>query len=152
MAGYVGDENAELLAIQREEIVEVAGDRAHGEIASRDLHASDAGHCARENRGLDPPRNFEFFVDDEQAMLIGEGAVGRHIAKAADKKQETESFVVGSTSPQTKVGEIAVEHKCTKDRETNGEDAEFPVHGCPKPRDRKTIRLAVRPPTMASTR
>jgi hypothetical protein len=58
VAGYVGDENTELVAIQHEEIVEVAGDRAHGEIASGDLEASDAGHCPRENRGLDPPRKF----------------------------------------------------------------------------------------------
>jgi hypothetical protein len=75
---------------------------------------------------LDLARNFELFVDGHQAMLIGEGTVGGHITKAADEKQEAESFVIGSTAPQTKVGEIAVEHKCTKDRETNGEDAVFP--------------------------
>jgi len=100
--------------------------RAHREIASGDLQASDVGHCARENRGLDLARDFELFVDGEQAMLIGEGAVGGHIAKAADEKQESENFVAWSAVPQTKAGEIAVEHKCTKDYKTKGEEAVFP--------------------------
>ena len=95
MARDVCDENAELAAIQHEEIVEIAGDRAHREIASGNLQASDAGHCARENRGLDLAGDFELFVYGEQARYpSGEGAVGGHIAKAADEKQESENYVV----------------------------------------------------------
>src|SRR5580658_2958983 len=96
VAGDVSDENAELIFLGRKEIVEISGNRAHGEIASSDLEASDAGHFARENRGLDLARDFKLFVDRKQTMLICEGAVGRHVAEAADEKQETERFEVRS--------------------------------------------------------
>src|SRR5271169_1411915 len=46
VAGDVGNETAELTAFERKEIVEVAGDGTHGEIASSDLQASNAGHFA----------------------------------------------------------------------------------------------------------
>src|SRR5579864_4174707 len=115
VAGDVCDENAELAAIEREEIIEIAGDRAHREIASGDLQASDVGYCARENRGLDLACDFELFVDGQQAMLIGEGAVGGHIAKAADEKQEAECFGVRSVQ-QAKAAEVTVEHSGTKDQ------------------------------------
>src|SRR5258706_646365 len=86
VAGDVGDENAELIAFEHEEIIEIAGNSTHREIASSDFQASDAGHFTRENRRLDLARNFKLFVDSEQAMLIGEGAVGGHVAEAADEK------------------------------------------------------------------
>jgi hypothetical protein len=75
-----------LIAFEREEIVEIASDNTHGEIASNDLHAGDARHFTRKNRGLDLARDFKLFIDGEQAMLIGEGAVGGHIAEAADER------------------------------------------------------------------
>ncbi len=96
------------------EIVEIANDRAHREIASSNLQASDAEHCARENRRLDLASDIELFVYSEQAMLISEITVGGHIAKAADEKQESENYVVQSSAPQTKVSEIAAQTKAPK--------------------------------------
>src|ERR1700733_6133971 len=80
----VGDENTKAIFFKREEIVEIAGDRAHWEIASGDLQTGDAGHFARENRGLNLLRDFQLFVDGQQAMFVGESAVSRYVAQAAD--------------------------------------------------------------------
>ena len=50
VTGNIRNENAELIFFQREEIVEIAGDRTHREITSGDVQTSDAGHFARKNR------------------------------------------------------------------------------------------------------
>jgi hypothetical protein len=39
VAGYVGDQDAEVLVVDDEEVVEIAGDGAHGDVASSDFEA-----------------------------------------------------------------------------------------------------------------
>lgn len=71
--------------------------------------------------------NFELLVDGEQAMHAHwRRCGGRPHSQGSRQKTRNRELRGWVHRAKTNVGEIAVEHKCTKDRETNGEDAVFP--------------------------
>ena len=70
VACYVGDENAELIALERKEIVEITGDGTHGEIASGDFDSDKARNFARQDGCLNLLANFKFFLNREKTLLL----------------------------------------------------------------------------------
>ena len=75
VSSNVGNENAETIVVHGNEIVKITGDGAHGDIASGDFEARVIGNRFRKNGRLDGARNFEFFVDGKQFLLVGKNAV-----------------------------------------------------------------------------
>ena len=63
MAGHVGDEDADVLVIDSNEIVEIAGNGSHGGVTSGDIEARQLGNRVREDGELDLASHFEFFVE-----------------------------------------------------------------------------------------
>ena len=88
VASHVGDQNADAFFVEDEEIVEIAGDGAHGEVASGDVEASEGRNGLRERGGLNLLSDFELFLDGEEPLFVGEGAAGRDISEAADESEK----------------------------------------------------------------
>src|SRR5271165_2943545 len=124
VAGNVGNQNAELVVAEHQEIVKIAGHRAHGQITRGDLRARENRHGAGQNRGLDLARDGQLAVDGQQAVLVGKRAVSGHIPEAGDEEQEAEGFGVRSV-PQAEAGKVALKHKSAKNEQAEVEDAQF---------------------------
>src|SRR3954467_9899703 len=63
VAGYVGDEEAGLLRVGEEEVVEVSGYGGHGNVAGGDVEVSGLRVVPGQNRSLDAARDLEFFLN-----------------------------------------------------------------------------------------
>jgi hypothetical protein len=96
VAGDVSDENAEPTGFQHKEIVEIAGDGTHGEIARGDFDSGQARDFARQGRCLNLLGNFKFFLDREKTLLLRENAVSHEVTQVEYKGEEPYEFDVAS--------------------------------------------------------
>ena len=99
MAGDVGDEEAGLLAIGDEEVVEVAGDGGHGNVAGGDLKVVGLGIGQGENRGLDAACDFEFFLNFAELVVAREAALRGYVAEGCEEEGEAERFDIVKGEP-----------------------------------------------------
>src|SRR5580700_5481108 len=120
---HVGDENAEMIPFECQEIVEIARDGAHGEIARSDYDPGAARNIARQDGCLDLLGNFEFLLNGEEAFLFGENAVGHEIAEGANEKKKTSRLQVASAN-QAEPGEISMKNEDRKNTQTHSNHAE----------------------------
>ena len=121
--GDVGDENAEMIPFERQEIVEVARDSAHWEIPRGDFDPSPARDVPRQNGCLDLLSNLKLFLDREEALLFGENATGHEIAEGANKKKKASRLQVASAN-QVEPGEIGMKNEQRENTQAQGNYAE----------------------------
>src|SRR5690348_2928081 len=70
VSGHVGNENAEVLIVDLNEIVEITTDRSHGTEARDNLEPRKLRQSMRKNGKLNLPGHLEFIVECQQ--LCGE--------------------------------------------------------------------------------
>src|SRR5262249_49957399 len=70
MAGNIGDEDADVLLVNLNEIVKIAGDGSHGKKSRGDLETGKRRNRVWEDRELDLSGHLEFIVEREK--LLGE--------------------------------------------------------------------------------
>src|SRR4051812_2188093 len=75
VAGYVGDKEAGLLRIGEEEVVEISGDRGHGNVTSGDVEMAGLRVGWRKDRGLDPACDFEFLLNFTELVVAFKAAL-----------------------------------------------------------------------------
>jgi len=124
VTGDVGDENAELIACERKEIVEIAGDGAHGQITRGYFDSGQPRNFTRQDGCLNLLGDFKFFLNREKALLLGENAVSNEVTQAEYKGEKPYWFDVASTK-HAKANEISVKNEEPVNDKAHGHDAEF---------------------------
>ena len=124
VAGHVGDENAYLIAFERKEIIEIIGNRAHGEIAGRDVDPGEARHFAGQDGCLNLLGDFKFLLNREEIFFLGENAVSDEETQTEYKSEKPDWFDVTSAK-HPKADEISVKNEETVNNKPRGHDAEF---------------------------
>ncbi len=95
MAGDIGNQHANAFVVDHQEIVEVAGDSAHREMAGGDVEPRQARDFTGKERGLNLACDFEFFVDFEEAFFVDEGTMRGYVAEAADANRKPRNSTSG---------------------------------------------------------
>jgi hypothetical protein len=98
VAGDVSDENAELIAFERKEIVEIAGDGTHGKIAGCDFDSGQVRNFARQDGCLNLLGDFKFFLNREKTLLLGENAVSNEVTQAEIAPPWVQTDLMGSNN------------------------------------------------------
>ena len=84
VAGDVGDENADVLVVDLDEIVEVAGDGGHGGVAGSNFEAEELGNGVGKDGKLNLAGHFEFLVEGvELGRELGAGFAEHDVAADA---------------------------------------------------------------------
>lgn len=94
MAGDIGDKEAGLMIADHEEVIEVTGHGSHRKIACRDLETSHSRKRRGQDRKLDFFGDFELSADEDQLLLIAEGATPCDDAEAGKQDDEAERLNV----------------------------------------------------------
>ena len=123
MAGDIGDQDANVLVVEDEEIVEVSGDGAHGKMACRDFEARKARNFAGKKRGLNLARDFEFLVDGQESFFVDESAMCGDVPQAAYANQEAQELNIRPWN-QAERRQIGVKDKEQPDEKTREQDAD----------------------------
>ena len=92
VAGDVGDEEAGLLRVGDEEVVEVSGYGGHGNVAGGDAEVRGGGVGGGEDVGLDAAGDFEFFLDFAELLVAVDAAFGGDIAESGEEEGEAYGF------------------------------------------------------------
>ena len=90
MPRRVGHEDTDPHFIDLNEFVEIPRDGGHGPIRGAHPQMPDQGHAGWKNRQLDLPGDFQLVLDGEQAALVREGELQRHIPEGGQQSRETE--------------------------------------------------------------
>src|ERR1700750_2839406 len=85
VAGYVGDEEAGLLRIGDEEVVEVTGYGGHGDVAGGYVEVVGFRVGSREDGCLDAAGDLEFFLNFVVLMVAMQTALCGYVAEGAEK-------------------------------------------------------------------
>ena len=109
VAGDVGDEEAGLLGIGDEEVVEVSGDGGHGNVAGGDLKVVGLGIGQGQNRGLDAACDFEFLLKFAELVVAMEASFRGYVAEGCEEEGEAERFYIVKGVPGA--GDVVVEDK-----------------------------------------
>jgi hypothetical protein len=75
VSSNIGDQNADTLFVDAKEIVEIAGNRAHGDVARGNFESRERRDALRKRRGLNPAGNFQFVVDGEESFFVRKGTL-----------------------------------------------------------------------------
>ena len=94
VTGDVGDEEAGLLGVGDEEVVEVSGDGGHGDVAGGYLEVVGGGIGGGEDVGLDAAGDFEFFLDFVELMIASESALDGDVDEGCEEEGEAYGFDV----------------------------------------------------------
>src|ERR1700758_1740192 len=93
-----------------DEIVKIASDGAHRNIAGSDRQTGRLRNVAGESRGLDRTGYFEFLVESGQTLFGREGAMSNDVAQAADEDQIAKKLISRAEATyETKAGEVGLE-------------------------------------------
>ena len=68
MSGHIGNQNPDVFLIHDDEVVEISGDRGHGDVARSNVQTFDLRNLGWKNRQLDLTRCFQFLLDREQLL------------------------------------------------------------------------------------
>src|SRR4029077_9877173 len=98
-------------------IVEIPGDGAHGHVARSNVESCEGGNALWKSRGLNPARDFQFFVDDDESLFVREGPVRGDVSKTRNKNEETKKLHVGP-SQDPKAQEICVQDEQAPNEKT----------------------------------
>ncbi len=120
----VGDQNADALFIDAKEIVEIAGNGAHGDVARSNFESRERGDAVRKRGRLNPAGDFQLFVDGEESFFVREGTVRGHVSETRDENQETKKFHV-VPGQDLKTHEICVQDEQKTYEKTRDENAHF---------------------------
>ena len=88
--GDVGHQEAGAIRIDRNEIVEIAGDVGHRTIEGGDTQIFQFGIVGRKNRGLHLTGNREFAFDGNQTAFAGQGDLHRDISKREEENRQSQ--------------------------------------------------------------
>src|SRR5690348_10527794 len=124
VSGDVGYENAYTFVVRKEEIVEIAGDGAHGDVACGDFESCEDGNALRKNGGLNLAGNFQLFVDCEEPFFVCEDAARGNVTEARDENQETHKLDVVPRQDM-KAHEIFLDDEDNPNDETGDKHANF---------------------------
>ena len=81
MAGDIGDQNANVLVVNLDEIVEIAGDRSHGEIIRDDIQTAQLGDGVRKDGELNLASHLQYVVEGEELRSkLGAGFAKKDVA------------------------------------------------------------------------
>src|SRR5579863_8508009 len=124
VSGDVGDENAKMISFERQEIVEISRNGAHGKITRCDFDPGAASNFARKNGCLNLLRDFQLFLNSKEALFLGNNSMGHKIAEGAHQKEKADRFDV-SPWKNMKTREVCTENENAENAQAQGDNAEL---------------------------
>ena len=124
MSSDVGDQNADALFIDPKEIVEIAGNGVHGQIARSNFESRERRDAVRKRGGLNPAGDFQLFVDGEESFFVREGTIRGHVSETRNENQETNKLHV-VPGQDLKGHEICVRDEQKRYEKTRDENTNF---------------------------
>lgn len=124
MSSDIGDQNADALFIDAKEIVKIASDGTHGDVAHSNFESREGRDALRKREGLNPASDFQLFVDGEESFFVCESPVRGDVSETRDENQETKKLHVVPIQ-DTKTPEIFVDDEQKPNEKTRDEDANF---------------------------
>jgi len=120
----IGDQNADTLFVDAKEIVEIAGNGAHGDVARGNFESRERRDALRKRRGLNPAGNFQFVVDGEESLFVRKGTVRGHVSETRDKNKKTNKLHVVPRQ-DLKAQEICMQGEQKPNEKTRSENTNF---------------------------
>ena len=136
MPGDVGDENAKMISFERQEIVEIPRNGAHGKITRCDFNPRVARNFTRKNGCLNLFRDFQLFLNSKEAFFLGNNSMGYKIAEGVHQKEKADRFDVAPRK-NAKTGEVCTENEKAENAQAQGDNAEFRWEAAGRAKEKK---------------